>query len=99
MCQQSGLFISRVGGTVTLTPENTQVVIDVDYRSGASAELTSGTARVTINTAGLFSAQVINGNLVGIMNYDGYATVTWNPAKRATFARALATISDDPPAA
>jgi hypothetical protein len=39
---------------------------------------------VTINTAGLFSAQVLNGNLVGIMNYDGYATVTWNPMSFST---------------
>ncbi len=80
----TGLFINRVGGRITLTPENTQVEIDVDYRSASGGDLTKGKAKVTINTAGLFSAQILDGTLVGIMNYDGYANVTWNPMSFST---------------
>ena len=75
----TGLFIDSIGGKLTITPQTTEITVEVGYCYSADCALTSGTASLTLNTAGLLSAQIINGTLVGFMNYDGSATITWNP--------------------
>jgi hypothetical protein len=75
----TGLFVDSVGGRLTITPQTTEITVEVGYCYSADCALTIGTAQLTINTAGLLSAQIINGTLVGFMNYDGSAVITWNP--------------------
>jgi hypothetical protein len=74
----TGVFVHRVQGTVTLDPEYTTVQIRIDYQSGASGDLADGQGTVTIDTRGLFDLQT-TGKVVGAVDYEGHLWVAWNP--------------------
>lgn len=77
----TGVFLTHVGGTVTIDPAQDTVAatIHIRYQSGAGGEtLQSRMSTVTIDTRGLFDVQT-GGTIVGWVNYDGHVWVTWSP--------------------
>ena len=75
----SGLGVGLVGGTVTVGPDYTEVVIDVHFRSLDGSLFNDGEGQVTINSAGMFDLQG-SGNLIGYVRADTLELqVAWNP--------------------
>jgi hypothetical protein len=72
----TGILVDYVKGGVLIGPANTQIVIDVNYHD--NSEIVDGTAKVTINTAGLFDLQT-SGEVLAKVEYNGHAWVSWNP--------------------
>jgi hypothetical protein len=75
----SGLGVGLIGGTVTVGPDYTEIVIDVHFRSMDGSLFSDGEGSVTINTKGMFDLQG-SGNLVGFVRADTLELqVAWNP--------------------
>jgi hypothetical protein len=75
----SGLGVGLIGGTVTVGPDYTEIVLDVHFRSMDGSLFSDGEGSVTINTKGMFSLQG-SGNLVGFVRADTLELqVAWNP--------------------
>ena len=73
----TGLLISMINGNVLIGPSNTRIQINVNYHDDGGSVVT-GTASVTIDTAGLFDIQA-HGKVVAQVDYQGHAWVAWNP--------------------
>ena len=75
----SGLGVGLIGGTITVGPDYTEIVIDVHFRSMDGSLFSDGEGSVTINTKGMFDLQG-SGNLVGYVRADTLELqVAWNP--------------------
>ncbi len=72
----TGVLISMVKGDVQIGPSNTEIEFTLDYHD--NSDIVDGTAKVRIDTAGLFDMQT-SGDVLTKVDYNGHAWVSWNP--------------------
>lgn len=75
----SGMFVSGVGGTITIDPDYTEVKATIDFAYGVGKpKIIDASATVTIDTRGLFDLQA-EGRVLAVVDLEGHLWVAWNP--------------------
>ena len=75
----TGMFVSGVGGTITIDPDYTEVKVTIDFAYGAGdPKILDASATVTIDTRGLFDLQA-EGRVLAVVDFEGHLWVAWNP--------------------
>ncbi len=81
VAQPPALYVTLIGGIVTINPDFATIKVNVGFYVGepaAQPKPYKGVGTLTLDTRGLFDMQA-KGRILGMMDGDGHLWVAWNP--------------------